>query len=125
MKRRIWAGALLIAAIAPWSVAQANGVVVSVSTPEFGFRIGTPFYGPPVYPVPVYVPPPRVYVPAPVYAPAPVYLPPRYIVAPRVIHVPHRVVYQRPYRHDGRYVNWNGNQRYGKPQRGRGHGRDD
>lgn len=118
MKRSLWAGALLIAAIAPWSVAQANGVTVSVSTPEFGFRIGAPFYGAPVYPVPVYVPAPRVYVPAPVYAPAPVYLPPRYVVAPRVI-------YQRPYRHDGRYVNWHGKQGHGKHRRGHGHGHDD
>jgi hypothetical protein len=125
MKRRIWAGALLIAAIAPWSVAQANGVAVSVSTPGFGFQIGAPFYGPPVYPVPVYVPPPRFYVPAPVYAPPPVFVQPRYVVGPRVIHAPYPVVYQRPYRHDVRHVNWNGNQRYGKPHRGRGHGRDD
>jgi hypothetical protein len=124
MKRSLWAGALLIAAIAPWSVAQANGVTVSVSTPEFGFRIGAPFYGP-VYPVPVYVPPPRVYVPAPVYAPAPVYLPPRYVVGPRVVYAPRPVVYPRPYRHDVRYVNWRGNHWHGKPHRGHGHGHDD
>jgi hypothetical protein len=126
MKRSLWAGALLIAAIAPWSVAQANGgVTVSVSTPEFGFRIGAPFYGP-VYPAPVYVPPPRVYVPAPVYAPAhvyapaPVYLPPRY-VAPRVVYAPYPVVYPRPYRHDVRYVNWHGKHRPGRHRHGHGH----
>ena len=76
-KRLLFAG-LAVAAIAPLA-AQANGPVsVSVSTPQFGIRIGAPIFGPPVVPVyapfPVYSPPvysPPIYAP-PVYAPPPV-----------------------------------------------------
>lgn len=118
MKRSFWAGALLAAAIAPWSVAQANGsVAVSVSTPEFGFTIGRPFYGPPVVPVPVYVPPPRVFVPAPV----PVYAPPVY--APRVIYAPRPVFYPRPhwYGYGARHAYWHDGHRHGNPHQRHGH----
>ncbi len=56
MKRKFWIGAsfsaLVIAAMAPWSASQANGVSIRVSTPEFGIRIGAPHFPPPVlYPV--------------------------------------------------------------------------
>lgn len=85
---------LLTALLAPLALgatlftgsAQAHGgdVSISVSTPDFGIRVGPPaYYRPaPVYvaPAPVYVAPPpvvyapRVVYPAPVYAaPAPVY----------------------------------------------------
>lgn len=119
MKRSFWAGALLAAAIAPWSAAQANGVAVSVSTPEFGFTIGRPFYGPPVVAVPVYVPPPPVFVPASFYGP-PVY-------APRVIYAPRPVVHSRPYWVGARHAYWYDKHRHGKPhhRHGHRHGRDD
>jgi hypothetical protein len=83
MKRALRIGAavsaLVVAAMVPWSVSQAHGVSVGISTPEFGIRIGAPHY--PVYhPAPVYVPPPVVYVP-----------PPRYVVPPP------RVIYGVPY----------------------------
>jgi hypothetical protein len=86
MKKRLFVATLAIAALAPLGAAQANGgVVVSVSTPQFGFRIGTPIYGPPVY-APVYAPPPVVVAP-PVFMPVPVYGPPVVMVPPpRVIH---------------------------------------
>lgn len=79
MKRKFLVGAsfsaLVIAAMAPWSASQANGVSIRVNTPEFGIRIGAPHFPPPVYlPVPVfqprhygYAPPPVVYTPPPVY----------------------------------------------------------
>lgn len=96
MKRKFWIGAsfsaLFVAAMAPWSATQANGVSIRVNTPEFGFRIGGPVYGPPAYGPPVYQPAP-VYYPAPVYQPAPVYYPapvyrPRYYAPPPVVYVP-------------------------------------
>jgi hypothetical protein len=107
-KRLLFAG-LAVAAIAPVA-AQANGVSVAVSTPQFGIRIGAPVFGPPVIPVyapvPVYAPAP-IYAPAPVYAPAPLYAPPPVVyvprfVAPRVyvpapVMVAPRVVYPRNY----------------------------
>lgn len=77
MKRKFWVGAsfsaLVMAAMAPWSASQANGVSIRVNTPEFGIRIGAPHFPPPVYyPVPVhqpryyeYAPPPVVYAPPP------------------------------------------------------------
>ena len=81
-KRLLFAG-FAAAAIAPLA-AQANGPVsVSVSTPQFGIRIGAPFFGPPVMPV---------YAPFPVYAP-PVYSPPVYappVYAPPVVYAPCR-----------------------------------
>jgi hypothetical protein len=84
MKRTILLGTLAAALLAPFAAAHAySNVSVSVSTPEFGIRIGGPVYGP----VPVYAPAP-VYVPVPVYvAPHPVYVAPRPVyIAPRVIH---------------------------------------
>lgn len=77
MKRTVLLGTLLAAVLVPFSLAHAtSNVAVSVSTPEFGIRIGAPVYRP----VPFYAPVP-VYAPAPVYAPLPVYVP-----APRVIY---------------------------------------
>ncbi len=63
MKRKFLIGAsfsaLVLAAMAPWSASQANGVSVRVSTPEFGIRIGAPHFPHPVFqPVPVYRPVP-------------------------------------------------------------------
>ena len=109
MFKRLLIAGFAAAAIAPLA-AQANGPVsVSVSTPQFGIRIGAPFFGPPVVPVyapfPVYAPPvysPPVYAP-PVYAPPPVvYAPPVYVQRPRYyvpapVVVAPRVVYPRPY----------------------------
>jgi hypothetical protein len=92
MKKRLLVATLAIAALTPLGAAHANGgVVVSVSTPQFGFRIGAPFYGPPLY-APVYAsppvvmaPPPRMFYPAPVViAPRPVYFRPAYVPRPRV-----------------------------------------
>lgn len=101
MKRIVLAGAAaLIATIAPFAAAHAQ-VAVSVSTPEFGIRIGAPapraFYPPPyaVYPAPVYVPTP-VYLP-PVYAP-----PPRYAAPPVIVRTV--VVPAVGYRHYPRYA---------------------
>jgi hypothetical protein len=95
MKRIAFAGALTIAALAPLAAAQAQ-VTVSVSTPEFGIRIGTPMPRP-VYSVPVYVPAPPVVVATPVYLPPPVYAPPppRYAPPPVVV----RTVFVPAYRH--------------------------
>jgi hypothetical protein len=92
MKRTILLGTLTAALLAPFAVAHAySDVSVSVSTPEFGIRIGGPVYGPvPVYaPAPVYAPVP-VYAPMPVYAPRPVYVTPRVIYPAPVIVVPPR-----------------------------------
>ena len=104
-KRLLFAG-LAITAVAPLA-AQANGVSVAVSTPQFGIRIGAPVFGPPVIPVyapaPVYAPPPVVYVPEvvapPVYVPAPVVVAPR-VFYPRAYYRPPVVV---PYRQDRFY----------------------
>lgn len=113
MKRSFWAGALLAVAIAPWSAAHANGVSVSVSTPDFGFTIGRPFYGPPVVAVPVYVPPPRVFVPAPVFGPG---------FAPRPVFYPQ--FYPQPYRVGARHAYWHDRHHHGKPHHRHGHGHD-
>ena len=94
MNKRLLVATLAVAALAPLAAHAGGGVTVSVSTPEFGFRIGAPFYGAPVFgPVPVYAP-------APVFVPPPVFVPQQVIVVPaRVIHrapvvvVPRRVVY--------------------------------
>lgn len=100
MKRTVLLGTLIAALLAPFAIAHAHSnVAVSVSTPEFGIRIGAPVY----QPVPVYAPAP-VYIPAPVYAPPPtVYVPaprviyraPIVVPAPRYI-VPAPVYYGRP-----------------------------
>lgn len=94
MRRTVLLGTLLAAVLAPFAMAHAHSnVSVSVSTPEFGIRIGGPVYRPvPVYqPVPVYAPPPVYVAPAPVYVP-----PPRVIYrAPRVV-VPAPVYYGPP-----------------------------
>lgn len=76
MTRKLWLGAalgaLVIAAMAPWSASKAHGVSVRVSTPEFGIRIGALPY-PAYYPAPIYAPPPVIYRAAPRYiVPAPV-----------------------------------------------------
>jgi len=79
MKRSLALVAVALAAALPVGAAQAHGnVAISVDTPDFGIRIGTPFpvYAPPVVvaPAPVYVPPPVIYAPPPrVIVPAPVY----------------------------------------------------
>lgn len=81
--------------------AHANDVSISVHTPEFGIRVGSPRPAPVVVqpvvvepaPTVVYAPPPRV-VHAP---PTVVYAPP-----PRVVYAPPRVVYEpvyQTYRH--------------------------
>ena len=45
MFKRLWFAGFAVAAIAPLA-AHANGPVsVSVSTPQFGIRIGAPFFG--------------------------------------------------------------------------------
>jgi hypothetical protein len=94
MNKRLLVATLAVAALAPLAAHAGGGVTVSVSTPEFGFRIGAPLYGAPVFgPVPIYAP-------APVFVPRPVFVPQQVIVVPaRVIHrapvvvVPRRVVY--------------------------------
>jgi len=131
MKRKFWIAAsfsaLFVAAMAPWSASQANGVSIRVSTPEFGFRIGGPVFGPPVYAPPIYAPPvyaPPIYQPAPVYYPAPVYRP-RYYAPPPVVYVAPPRYYGPPryvggYRGYGSYRQWQ--QRPGQgngPQHGR------
>lgn len=85
MRRTVLLGALLAGLLAPFAIAQAHGgVSVSVSTPDFGFRIGAPVYrpAPVIVAAPVYAPP--VYA-APVYVPRPVYVAPRVIYAPPVV----------------------------------------
>ncbi|HQR21228.1 MAG TPA: hypothetical protein PLE54_02155 [Burkholderiaceae bacterium] len=101
-KRLLLLAGLTFAAAAPLAAHAYTGVSVAVSTPEFGFRIGAPWYGP-VYAPPVAVPvpvfPTTVYAPPPViYAPAPVVMPPPRIVYPAPVFVPApRVVYPRAY----------------------------
>ena len=75
MRKSLALAAVALAAALPVGAAQAHGnVAISVDTPDFGIRIGTPF---PVYPPPViYTPPPRVFVPAPVYYGPPAFYPP-------------------------------------------------
>ena len=106
MKRKFWIGAsfsaLVIAAMAPWSASQANGVSVRVSTPEFGIRIGAPHFPPPVF-YPVHQPRYYGYAPPPV-----VYTAPRYIT-PRVYGYPYHYAGGRSYghqRHDWRHPQW-------------------
>jgi hypothetical protein len=105
MKRTILLGTLTAALLAPFTMAHAySNVSVSVSTPEFGIRIGGPVFHPvPVYaPVPVFAPAP-VFAPVPVYAPRPVYVTPRVIYPAPVIVVPPRYAPRhfgpRGYRH--------------------------
>jgi len=100
MIKRLLIAGFAAAALAPLAAQASGGVVVSVSTPEFGFRIGGPVYGPPVY-APLYAPPPIVvatprvvYSPPGVYAP-PVVYPPRLVYRPVV--VAPRVIYRRAY----------------------------
>ncbi len=123
MKKRLLVATLAFAALAPLAAHASGGVVVSVNTPQFGFRIGSPFYGSPVYapvyapPViaapPVYgppvvmVPPPRVYYPAPVVVAAPpVVYAPAYIPRPRVVYprVAPPAYYRPPVQHAGYWV---------------------
>lgn len=93
MRRTVLLGTLIAALLAPFAIAHANSnVAVSVSTPEFGIRIGGPVY----HPVPVYAPMP-VFAPAPFYAPPPVFAPvPVYVSPPRVIHPAPVVVVRAP-----------------------------
>jgi hypothetical protein len=123
MKRKFLLGAslsaLLLAAMAPWSASKANGVSVSVNTPEFGIRIGAPHFPHRVFqPVPVYRP-------VPVYPPVPVYYPRPYRYAPPA------VIYTSPprwgYGHGGYrgHNQYHWRHRHGSDHRGRGHDRDD
>ena len=110
--------ALVLAALAPWSASKANGVSVSVSTPEFGIRIGAP-----PWPHRIFQPAP-VYRPAPVYAPVPVYYPRPYRYAPpAVIYTPPPRWGYAPggYRGHNNH-NW---RRNGSDHRGHGHDRYD
>ena len=93
MKRTILLGTLAAALLAPFAATHAHSSVsVSVSTPEFGIRIGGPVF----HPVPVFAPAPVVVPVVPVYAPRPV------VVAPRVIHAaPVIVVPRHAARHFG------------------------
>jgi hypothetical protein len=101
MKKHLLVATLAIAALTPLGAAHANGgVVVSVSTPQFGFRIGAPFYGPPVYapvyaPAPVVVAPP-VIMPPPIYGPPVVMVPPPRVFYPAPVLIAPRSVYYRP-----------------------------
>src|SRR5215475_10602995 len=99
MKSRyaVAAVAVAVAALAPLGAAHANGgVSFSISTPDFGIRVGAPFYGPVFAPPPVFVPAP-VYAPAPVLVPAPVFVPAPRVIFPQPVVVVPRVVYPRPY----------------------------
>jgi hypothetical protein len=97
-KRLLLLAGLAFAAAAPLVAHAHGGVSVAISTPEFGFRLGAPFYGPvfapravvvpaPVYVPPVFMPPPVVYAPA-VVVPAPriIYRAPVVVMQPRVVH---------------------------------------
>lgn len=94
MKKPLLVALFAAAAFSPLGAAQASGgVMVSVSTTEFGFRFGAPLYGPPVY-GPVYAP--ATYAP-PVYAPRVVVVgPPRLIYRPPVVIAP-RIAYAPAY----------------------------
>jgi hypothetical protein len=92
MKRKLWFGAsfgaLVLAAMAPWSASQANGVSIRVNTPEFGIRIGAPHFPRAAYqPAPVYQPVPVHYPRLYGYAPPPVVYtpPPRYFAPPHFV----------------------------------------
>jgi hypothetical protein len=126
MNRKFWIGAsfsaLVIAALAPWSVSQASGVSVRVSTPEFGIRIGAPHRPPPIYyPVPVhepryygYAPPPVVYIPPPRYIAPPVYGYPYHYAGGRG-YGHYRQQWRHPHwRHDRRHdaENWRHDRRH-------------
>jgi hypothetical protein len=84
MNKRLLVATLAVAAFAPLAAHAGGGVTVSVSTPEFGFRIGEPFHGAPVY------------GPLPVYAPAPVFVPPPVFIPQQVIVIPGRVIHRAP-----------------------------
>ena len=124
------AGLVLMAA-APLAAQAYGGVSVAVSTPEFGFRIGGPVYGPrlyaptpvvvpaPMYPPVVYAPPPVVYAPAPVVIPAPraFYPAPAFVPPPRVVYrhgympppriaVPYGYRRQHEHAYDDRYASY-------------------
>lgn len=111
MKKPLLVALFAAAVLAPLGAAHASGgVVVSVSTPEFGFRFGAPFYGPQVYAPPAFVAP--VFAPPVVVVPPPrvIYRPP-VVVAPRVVYrpvyvPPPRVIHGRGVnpRIDARYV---------------------
>jgi len=100
MAQRVLVVALLapmLALMRPVPASAHVGVSFSIGLPFFGLVAGVPgpFYGPPVYPAPVFAPP--AYVAGPVYAPAPVYGPP-VIYAPRRVFVPaYRRFALRPY----------------------------
>lgn len=97
MKRTILLGTLTAALLAPFAVAHAqSSVSISVSTPEFGIRIGGPVF----HPVPVYAPVP-VFAPAPVFVPVPVHAPRPVHVMPRVFHP--APVFVVPPRHAARH----------------------
>ena len=104
MKRTILLGTLTAALLAPFAVAHAHSTVnVSVSTPEFGIRIGGPVF----HPVPVYAPVP-VFAPGPVFAPVPGYAPWPIHVVPRVVHPAPVIVVPPRYapRHFGPRAYW-------------------
>ncbi len=84
MKAAIAAIALSVVAVAvPSGAAEAHtAVTVGIDTPAFGIRIGTPYVSvAPVYPAPVYIPPPVFVPPPPVF-----YAPPRVVVRPPVLY---------------------------------------
>jgi len=84
MRKSLYVALCAAAALAPLGSAQASGgVIVSVSTPEFGFRFGAPVYAPPIY------------APIPVVVNAPVYATPL-LVRPLVVVPPPRPLYRRP-----------------------------
>lgn len=87
-KRFLLLAGLAFAAVAPLAAHAHGGVSVAISTPEFGFRLGSPFYGP------VFAPP-AVVVPTPVYAP-PVFVPPPVVYAPPVVVPAPRIIYRAP-----------------------------
>lgn len=101
MKKSLALVAVALAAALPVGAAQAHGnVAISVDTPDFGIRIGTPFpvYPPPVIvaPAPVYVPPPVIYAPPPrVIVPAPVYYGPPVFRPPGHYRKYHKVKHYR------------------------------
>ena len=101
-KRLLVLAGLAFATVAPMAAHAHGGVSVAISTPEFGFRLGAPSYGP-VFPLPAVVVPAPVYGP-PVFMPPPVvYAPPILVPFPRVIYrapvvvAPPRVVYRHPH----------------------------
>ncbi|MEP6607816.1 MAG: hypothetical protein ABJA83_03975 [Burkholderiaceae bacterium] len=126
MKRKLLLGsalgALVLAALAPWSASRAQDVSLRVNTPHFAIRIGAPHF--PVYqPVPVYQPAP-VYYPQPVYAPPPViYAPPPVVYAPpRYYGPPAYVVGYRGYPHRWQHGQWQNDRQWQNNRRWDGYG---